>query len=321
MPFIQPSRSDVHVDGPLTQISIAFTQNADSFVSGRVFPNIPVSHQSDTYYTYPKGEFLRDDMEFRAPGTESAGANYRLGTGSYSAPVRALHKDIADQVRANSDSVLSPDREATEFLTSKALLNREINWASKFFAPGIWGTDVTTGLDWDGTGTPIEDIRAGVTLVLSRTGYKPNTLVLGRGAWDILVDHPDLVGRIDRGQTSGTALVLRQTLAAILELDNVFVMEAVRNTAQKGLADSIGFIGTSLDALLCYSAPSPGLMVPSAGYTFSWNGYMGASAAGMRMKRFRMEHLESDRIEIDSAYDQKVIAPELGYFFDDVTAA
>jgi len=321
MPFIEPSRSDVHVDGVLTNISVAFLQSQDSFVADKVFPNIPVSHQSDVYYTYPKGEFNRDDMQLRAPGTESAGANYRLGTDTYSAPVRALHKDIADQVRANSDSPLSPDREATEFLTQKALINREVNFATNFFVGGAWDTVVNSGLAWQAAGTPIEDIRTGVRTVLQNTGFKPNTLCLGKNAWDILVDNADLVGRLDRGQTTGPAKVLKESMAALFELDQIVVMEAVQNTAGKGLTDSHSFIGTSLDALLCYSAPSPGLMVPSAGYTFSWTGFLGASQNGMRMKRFRMDHLESDRLEIDQAYDQKVVASELGYFFDDVTAA
>ncbi len=321
MPFIEPSRSDVHVDGPLTNISVAFLQDADNFVADRVFPNIPVNHQSDVYYTYPKGEFNRDDMQLRAPGTESAGANYRLGTDTYSAPVRALHKDIADQVRANADSPLSPDREATEFLTGKALINREVNFAANYFQAGIWDTDVTAGLNWDdAASTPIADVRVGVRTVLQNTGFKPNTMVMGRECWDILVDHPDLVGRLDRGQTSGPARVLRDAIAALFEIDQVLVMEAIQNTAGKGLADNHSFIGTGVDALLVYSAPNPGLMVPSAGYTFSWNGFLGASQNGMRMKRFRMDHLESDRIEIDQAYDQKLVASELGYFFDDVTA-
>lgn len=322
MPFIEPSRSDVHVDGPLTNISIAFMQDQDAFVADRVFPNIPVMHQSDVYYEYPRGEFNRDDMELRAPGTESAGANYKLTTGTYSAPVRALHKDIADQVRANSDSPLAPDREATEFLTQKALINREINWAAGYFQPGVWDTDVTSGLAWDGAGTPIEDVRTGVRTVLQSTGIKPNTMVIGKEAWDILVDNADIIARINAGQTpGGPARALRTTVAELFELDQILVMEAVQNTSGKGLADSHSFIGTGLDALLCYSAPSPGLMVPSAGYTFSWTGFLGASQNGMRMKRFRMDHLESDRIEIDQAYAQKLVASELGYFFDDVTAA
>jgi hypothetical protein len=36
----------------------------------------------------------------------------------------------------------------------------------------------------------------------------------------------------------------------------------------------------------------------------------------MRIKRFRMEHLASDRIEGEMAYDFKVVATELGYMMN-----
>ena len=39
---LRPSRSDVHINRPLTMISIAMMQMAEAFVSSRVFPNISV---------------------------------------------------------------------------------------------------------------------------------------------------------------------------------------------------------------------------------------------------------------------------------------
>ena len=41
-----PTASDVHVNRPLTNISIAYTQDASTFVADKVFPNIPVAKQS-----------------------------------------------------------------------------------------------------------------------------------------------------------------------------------------------------------------------------------------------------------------------------------
>jgi len=41
----QPTNSDVHVDAALTNISVAYVQNAADFVAGRAFPNVPVSKQ------------------------------------------------------------------------------------------------------------------------------------------------------------------------------------------------------------------------------------------------------------------------------------
>ena len=53
-------------------------QEAGNFVADQVFPNIPVSMQSDRYYTYDRGYFNRDEMQERAPGTESAGSGYEV---------------------------------------------------------------------------------------------------------------------------------------------------------------------------------------------------------------------------------------------------
>lgn len=337
MPDISPGRSDVHVNRPLTNISLAFTQSADAFVADKVFPNIPVSKQSDQYYTYPRGEWNRDDMEERTPGAESAGGSYTLSTDTYLAVTRALHKDVPDQVRANQDDPINLDREAVEYVTHKAMLNREINWQTKYFpathAPGgVWTFDVdgassaSASFDptdagnndkvyWnDGSSTPIEDVREGKRYVQETSGQRPNVLVLGRPVFDVLLDHPDIVGRIDRGQTSGAAIANREALAALFEVEEILVMDAIYNSAKQGATNVHAFIGGK-NALLAYRPSTPGLMTPSAGYTFSWTGLMGSTPNGMRIKRFRMEHIESDRIEIQASYDQKVIAPDLGYYF------
>jgi hypothetical protein len=324
MPFSQPSRSDVHIDGPLSNVSVAFIQNADAFVADRAFPRLAVSKQSDKYFTYDRGYFNRSEMKKRAPGTESAGSTYSIGQDSYSADVWALHRDVADQIRANADSPISLDREATELLTLQALLRKEKEWASAYFITGVW-TEERAGvaaapagtqfLRWDvAASTPIEDVRAGVRTRQESTGFRCNRMVLGRAVYDALLDHPDIVGRLDRGQTSGPAMVLRDSLAALFEMDEILVMDAIENTANEGATNVHSFIGGK-NALLLYTPPSPGLMIPSAGYTFTWSGLLGGGALATRISRMRMEHLKSDRIEIEMAFDQKLVSADMGLMF------
>jgi hypothetical protein len=43
----------------------------------------------------------------------------------------------------------------------------------------------------------------------------------------------------------------------------------------------------------------------------AWKGFFGASRFGPWVKKFRMENLESDRIEKEMAFDAKQIAPDL----------
>lgn len=328
---MNPTAGDVHVNTPLTNVSIAYLQSADNFVATRVFPNIPVTKQSDRYYTYDRGEFNRDEAEERAPGTESAGGSYSLdNTPTYFCKVFAYHKDVPDQIRGNADAVLNLDNEATEYVTHKALIKREKLFVAKYFIPTIWATDIEgvasgpTGpqaIHWNlDTGLPISDIRDGKRERLEDTGFEPNTLVMGKAVWDALVDHPDIVDRIKYGQTPGAPAIANvEALMKLFELERIFVMKAIENTAAEGATNVHAFIGGK-HALLAYIAPSPGIMTPSAGYTFSWTGWMGAGAEGNRIKRFRMEKLESDRVEVQMSFDQKLVAADCGYFFNGIVA-
>lgn len=327
MSINQPGKGDVHVDRPLSNIAIAYTQDSDAFVSDRVFPILPVAKQTDKYFIIPRGAWFRDEMKKRSPGAKSAERTHEVSTDSYSADVWALHEMLADQIRANYDSPLQPEREMTEGLTLAGLIRKENIFVDSYFKTSVWATEVT-GVDsatptagqfgrWDrADSTPIEDIRTGKRAVQQLTGFRPNKLTLQRAVYDALLDHPDIVGRLDRGQTTGPAIVMRQNLAALFELSEVLVMDAVQNTAVEGAADVFDFIGGK-NALLTYSPAAAGLYVPSAGYTFSWSGLLGAGALGMRMKRMRDEPRESDMLEIQMAFDQKLVQDELGYFFLD----
>ena len=326
-----PTRSDVHVNRPLTNISIAFIQNAANFVAARVFPNVPVQKQSDEFFTYDRGSFNRDEMKQRAPGAESAGGGYEISTDTYAAKVYAFHKDVADQIRNNADSPLALDREASIYVTQKALLKREKLWSSAYFGTGVWTTDVTgvassvgTGevLQWnDASSTPIEDVAEGKEAILESTGFEPNTMVIGYPVWKSLKNHPDIIDRIKYNAGSGDApaMVTQRGVAALFEVDRLFVMKGIENTATEGATAAHSFIGGK-KALLCHSAMSPGLMTPSAGYTFSWTGHVGAGPEGNAISRFRLDRIKSDRIEIEMAFDQKKVAADLGYFWDSIVA-
>lgn len=324
-----PTPSQVHVNVPLTNLTIAYMQSAEGFVADKVFPVVPVAKQSDLYYEFNRGDFNRNQMKTRAPGAETVGGSFRMSTTPYYAKVFGLHKDIPDQLRANADSVLSLDNAATDFLGLQAMLSREIDWAAAYFTTGVWGKDIT-GVSgspstdqvkqWnDPTSTPIEDIRSMKTYVLEQTGVEPNGLVLGQRVWDKLVDHPDILDRIKGAATPGNpAIATRQAVASFFELQNIFVMKGIQNTADEGLTATHSFIGGKR-ALLVYSAPKPGLMTVSGGYTFAWKGYLGGSSS-VQIKRFRMEHLASDRVEIEETRDQKLTSSALGVMFDAVIA-
>jgi hypothetical protein len=313
---MQPTSSGVHVDAVLTNISVAYIQNAMNFIAGRIFPTVPVTKQSDVYYTYTKNDWFRDEMQRRAPATESAGSGYGLSTAAYRCDVWALHKDIDDQTRSNADSVLDMDRDATQFLTQRGLLRREIQWVSDYFGTSIWGTDKTGNSDftyWNtyATSDPITDIELGKSTILANTGFLPNTMVLGYDVFRHLKHHPDIVDRI---KYTSAENISEGMLARLFELDNIYVAKAVKATNNEGETAAYSMTHGK-NALLCYVNPNPGLLAPSAGYTFVWNGVSRGMGLESGVKRLRIETIESDRIEIQMAWDNKVVATDLGYFY------
>lgn len=324
-----PLPTQVHIDTALTNMSVAYIQTADKFISDKVFPVVPVQKQSDRYFVYKKEDWFRDEAEERAPGTESAGGGYDIdNTPTYFCRKYAYHKDVTEEDRTNADAPLNPDADATDFTTQKLLLKREVLWASRYFVSGVWGTEYAgvaaspvTGqvLRWnDVNSTPIDDVDRARTTVLELTGHEPNTFVLGVHVFNALKNHPQILDRIKYTQRG---VITVDLLAAILEIDRVFVAKAIKNVAPRGANANMQFV-FGKHALLCYAAPKPGIKIPSAGYTFAWTGLLGAGAYGNRILRIPMPWLGqgTERIEGEMAFDQKVIAPDLGVFFNGVVA-
>ena len=319
-----PNMQDAHIDRALTNISVAYLQNESNFIADRVFPIVPVRRQSDLYYKYDKGDFMRDEARERAAFSESAGGDYGVeAQDPYFCRKHAFHKDVAPEERLNYDEPLDADKDATTFVTQKMLIRREMAWASQFFKAGVWGTEFTgaaatpaTGqfLQWDKEGSdPIGDITSAGVAMASETSYRPNTLVLSPYVFNALKNHYDILDRI---KYTEKGIVTTDLLATLFEVDEVLVAWAVVNSAEKGAEDDVDFI-FGKNALLCYSAPNPGLRQPSAGYIFAWTGLEGSGQFGNRIVRLPMDMLGlgTERIEGEMSFDCKQISKDLGMFF------
>lgn len=321
-----PTMQNAHIDRALTNTSVAYMQDASAFIADKVFPIVKVKRQSDVFYVYNKGDFMRDEAQVRGAASESAGGDYGVEASSpYYCRKHAFHKDVTPEERANYDEPLDADTDAADFVSQKMLIRREMEWATKFFNTGIWGREITgadaSGVDqaayWNlPTSDPIKDITDAAVQMASETGYKPNTLVLSPFAFNALKNHEDILDRIKYTQKG---IVTEDLLATLFGVEHVYVAWSVVNSAEKGAADSVGFI-MGKHALLCYSAPAPGLKKPSAGYIFAWTGLEGSGAYGNRIVRLPMDMLGlgTERIEGEIAFDAKQVCKDLGVFFKDI---
>ena len=335
MPLLTPSQ--VHIDQPLSNLTLAYAQEQTNFIADKVFPTVGVQRQSDKYYLYDRANLNRTgDVQKLAPRTEVNRIGMTISNDSYFADVYGLGMDFDEQTLANEDAVLDIRAAGAQTLAMRLMIHREEQFASTFFAASVWGTEYTgvasspsagQVIQWSDytNAKPILDVtNARRAMQLKSGGFKPNTMVVGKEVRDILINHPDILARLNGGATvTNTALITDAKLAEIFEVENFFVMEAVRNTAVEGLAEANGFIGGK-SALLVHTPRAAGLMTPAAGLTFAWNNIPGVNNLGITVESFSDDALRrqqvAEHIQVKMSYDMKVVGADLGVFFATIVA-
>jgi len=154
--------------------------------------------------------------------------------------------------------------------------------------------------------------------ILSNTGFKPNTMVVGFEVHNVLKKHPLI---LERYKYTSSESITPDILARFFEVDRYLVTQGVYATNNEDGTEAMTFT-TGKHSLLAYVNPTPGIMVPSAGYNFSWAGLTGANDLGVAVSNIDMRATgrKVDRIEGEFAYDMKVVGSDLGYFFNSVIA-
>jgi len=135
MPMLTPSQ--VHVDQPLTDLTLAFVQSQEAFIADRVFPTVGVDKQSDKYYIYDRDNMNRSgDVKALAPRTEVERIGMSISQDNYFADVYGLGMDFDEQVLANEDAALNIRQAGAQTLTNRLLIHREKQFATNFFSTG-----------------------------------------------------------------------------------------------------------------------------------------------------------------------------------------
>lgn len=325
-----PRIKDVHVSAALTNLSVAWAQGSDAFGLLRAFPAVPVMKQGDQYFTYDRNDYFRNDVQGRAPGTESPESGWRISTDEYFCNRIALGHVVSDPERENSDPAINLETDTVDYLTHQLMQKCEIDAAATFFTTGVWdgassSTDMTgqaaptstssNFLVWnDAASTPIEDIHGEAMAITEKTGKREDelSLVLGPRTFNGLRNHPDLLDRIKHTQRG---VLTADLMASLFNVSNVYVMYGTQDTSVEATTGSGTFslIGDN-DALLMYAERNPGLRRASAGYRFIWTAG-GRPLQGARMKRIDVPLREGVKIEGEVWKDEKVVSSVLGAFF------
>jgi hypothetical protein len=221
-----------------------------------------------------------------------------------------LRDIVTDRQRRNADTPIKPDVDTTELLTGQILLRREIDLAGVVQTAANWAntTSLTSTLSWSQNTTlsnPITVVDSATSAIRRNSGKRANVIAIDDTTFKAAKEHTSIVDRI---KYTSAQSVTPQMLAGLFNIEKVLVAGAVQNTGQEGLADSLGDIWTDT-AFIGYVESSPGLKKPSALFTMVQNGY----SEPYVVTKYREEPRKGDWIEVETAFQHKVVASDCGY--------
>lgn len=296
----------VHQDQVLTNISLAYENLA--FVGENLAPAVTVKKQSDKYYWFGREGWVPETSDFRAPGTvanEIEGLAVAFDT--YYASEHSLQVPMTDEERQNVDSPLSPDADATDLVTQKILLGRELaiknlvtNTAN--YATGLSITLSGTSQWSDYTNSdPIAAFRTAFRAMHARALLEPNLAIIPYQVMSVLQDHPKLMSRI---MYTDRAILTPELIASLLGIPKIIVPGVAVGAGAGGFAITTSYLWGK-DVILAYVPKRAGLRVPAFMYEFVW-GY----PANQQVDRWREEPRKSDLIRVSRRYDLKLVGVE-----------
>ncbi len=303
-------QQDVVVDPALSNVSIKYTN--DTFIADMIFPVVPVAKQTGKYYIYDKSN-LRALNTQRAAGSGANEIDFGLSLGSFACDDHALKEFVADEIADQADAALNPLIDATETVTEQLMLDREIKLATMLAdtAQVTSNTTLSGTNQWSdySNSDPIGDVRTARATVHTNTFKKPNTIVMSKTVFDMLIDHPAIIERIKYSQLG---VVSAELLARVFQVEQILVGEAGYNSAVEGQSDSLAYVWGK-HAIVCYVAPQVRLKQVTFGYTFTY--------AKRQVKRWRDEDREGTYVRIgQDNYVQKIVAVGAAYLIKNAIA-
>lgn len=312
-------RGELRVDAYLTNFSLAFRQDRESFIAGKAATQVPVLNESDKFAIFPRGYFWRDEAEIRPLGGRPVQVGYKVENDQYLAEEWALEHTIDDRQRRNAAAPYDLDESGVMLLEGKQLIREDRIWATTCFKAGVWAYDYDGAADFDPFNDvatdPVATINTFKRVASKGSGFKVNTMVLGANVFDALVINPAMVERVKYTQTG---IITEEMLAGLFRVDQVLVAESMYNTANEGADDNFEYIIDENSFWIGYIEPSARMNAPTAIARFAWTGLIPGAMnnSGGVITRGRDDRAYSDWIHSRNAFDIKVVAADLGVFFE-----
>lgn len=273
---IGPNTTITRLDLTKTYEEFALEANRMGFIGLSLYKPLGVGMQAATIHKVTAAAMLRKvrDLSRAADGTYKK-AGLETQTDSYATQERGEEFPVDDR-KKKMYSELMLDSIAQRTIMNDLLIGLESDIATEAFSETVF-TSYKTALSkgWnDITSTIITNIDDAKAAVKASCGMKANTMVISDTLWRYVIRHPAIVDQIKyNGNPDDAYRISRAAVAAMFELENILIGDAVTNTADAPNTAAFGDLWDTTKCLICRTSDDPNIegIDPGVGRTIMWN--------------------------------------------------
>lgn len=311
----------LHVDQHLSNMAINY--RPAGFVADRIFPTVPVPHQSDTYVIFEQADLFRRENTRRSRGGEANKLHSRVSSAAFFCQNFALKADVTIEDRANADPLFVQQFEEGKVMRVQdaLFLDWEVRVASKVTSGSNVGSYAMVHSAWSdhAASDPIKDVMSAIDVVELSTGYRPNRVLFSGTAWRHFRRNDKVVSLVANPARTGStgAYPSVDQVQQLLETQ-IIVGNAWNNAADEAQGMSLQQVWGD-HAVVYYAPDQPSLDTPSFGYNFRW---AQDGLPNMQVERHPYDtRRHCDEVEIGYYQDEVITAKPLGFLVSNVTSS
>lgn len=305
-----PDRIDYAVDPLLTNLAINYRNNA--LIADRIFPRVTVESEKGSYYVFNKVDNFTIEKDLRTGVARANRVTWNMSKAPYG-PL--LEHSLESPVSKDDKRILGEEmarRKATELVTNKILLRHEYEVVQKMKDTSIFTQTETlsgTAQFSHASSDPLAKIQAALETIRATALAGGNRLavIMGDPVWGYLRNNPKLIERL--GNASMRTLLSKEQVAQLLEVDEIIVGSAMRNTAAEGQTGSLNYMWGK-DLWVASLAGQPSLEQVNPGYTLQL-------AEALTLDGWSEPWVKSDFVRYTDFFEPKVVAPEAVFYYKD----
>jgi hypothetical protein len=264
------TNSQARVINPvLSAVAQGFSHNA--FVGGSLFPVVPVDQRGGKIISFGKEDFMLYNTG-RSPGQNTKRVQFGYASGDYVLEQHAIEGTLPMETMSEADVPGIDMASRTIYQTQNIIAMRlekaraDLARATASYAAGnfvtLSGTDQWS--DYGATSDPGDDVDVAKETIRSKTGKRPNTMVMGAAVYSKLRRNPKILSFFQYSAGSGQ-LATVQMLSQYFEIANIQVGDAAFSDDAGVFSDVWG-----KDVVLAYTETSSlaNQGTPTFGYTY-----------------------------------------------------